>query len=262
MEQQLIKSNTTIYNDAPLSILSNSKKDTLTDRYSFINSKEICEYIENQGLSLQATSFANTRKVENEGKQKHCMIFNTGYFIDKDNEVTLIVTNSYNGRTCLQFNLGIYRTICANGLVVGDDFAVWKSKHVAINQDYINEVLTTMLDTVPLITDKVTQLQNLFIDFTAPQSRQFIENSCKFAYGDKKDFVIDYIRPERIEDKEPSLYNLLNVTQEHIINGNVHHLDYDNDNQKRLKKVRKLSDIEKVRKVNQYMFNEVLQLAA
>ena len=41
----------------------------------------------------------------------------------------LILKNSYDGSSCVSFDIGAYRMACSNGLVVGKTFAVIKKRH-------------------------------------------------------------------------------------------------------------------------------------
>ena len=143
------------------SALLHAPKQSLTDRYHTINSVDVVQKLASNNINLIGTSIANTRKESNEGYQKHIMLFNTGYSANAGNDITLLVTNSYNGSSSLQFNLGVYRAVCANGLVVGNDYM--KERIIHKGKD-VDSNLHTILEDLPskarLISDSVEHMTN------------------------------------------------------------------------------------------------------
>ena len=104
-------------------IYATAKGTNTSDNFKFQDSQVIINALQSSGFYLDDTSIGNPRKDENKGFQKHLMIFRSGWGetkIDDNNELTILVQNAHNGTSSVRFSIGIYRAVCANGLIVGD----------------------------------------------------------------------------------------------------------------------------------------------
>ena len=164
-----------VHQEDDIEILKDHKKDVLSSKYSFIDTKDIIDSLENKGLEFFKASFATPRLEKHKGYQKHLVIFKTGHRIDENNEILLLLTNSYNGSTSLKFNIGIYRTICANGLIAGNDMFFYKIRHRAICMEQIEEMIEVLHNKIPIFAENNKALMHVTINFSSDKAQDYIK---------------------------------------------------------------------------------------
>lgn len=261
----LINENTSLnpieQNSANLSLVSKN--------YGFIDTKIVQYELEKLGFILEKTVINKVRKPEKLGYQRHRLVFNhPDFFIDPSNKFQLLVQNSHDGSESLRLNLGVYRLICANGLIKGDTKFSIKIKH---SKNSINEFLRNIeffisqintekdkivaMQNKQLNKDQINDLKNKVFDL---KFGQFIVDKTK---ENKKVIVeldtIDTIR--RIEDQNNDLYSVLNRIQESIIRGGIKYQIEQNNTVKNFS-TRKVNSIKENTRLNQELFNLADQL--
>jgi hypothetical protein len=234
----------------------------VSKHYSFIDTKEVITSLENKGLEFFTASFANPRLEKHKGYQKHMIVFKTGYRIDENNEILLLLTNSYNGSTSLKFNIGIYRMICANGLIAGNDMFFYRIRHRAISMQQIEEMIEMLHCRIPIFAENNKTLMQTPIIFNSCKALGYVKQCVEQAYGEHRDYLLNDIQPKHREDAEQNIYNLLNITQEHIMNGWIHYEHERENKEPIIKKVRAIKNIDRVINVNQNIYDSAIRLAA
>lgn len=254
--------------------LTHTRNETkTTSKYKTISSLTIAGILQSHpyDFKLIETSISKPRKEANKGFQKHIMVFDTGYTIDDQNTITLLVTNSYDGMQSLQFNLGIFRTVCANGLIVGD--SLFKSR-ILHKGESVEQQLAAMFyelaECLPKLFENVVKMQ------TTPLENQsalmFVESVLDFTYSDTLDryeidstSIADALQVRRLQDHDASVYNLFNRVQENVCKKGVRLLARPStmETQRSIKpyrKMRPIKNIDRYKKVNAFMWDNAVNL--
>jgi hypothetical protein len=243
-------------------LATNRMVKTTSENYKFQSSQELIDKITSNGFELETVSYAKPRKKERYGYQKHIMIFKREDLkIDENNYVRLLVTNAHDGRSSLKFNLGIYRTVCANGLVVGDSFFSDRVIHLGNNFDRkVDEILERFVAKLPEVISLVRQMKSVEVD---SRLKARIAMECvKFAHNGEKDIVDieSVMRVRRSLDKATNLYTVFNVIQENILRGKYQYRKHvEKTDQYVTRKARAIKSIDRARKVNQHCFEVALK---
>ena len=106
-------------------ILTN-KENTGKSRYKHIPTMKVAEFFRNKGWII--------RTVTGAGKFSNHLVrlVHPDHMIGED-QLEILIKNSYDGRSKLNVSLGIYRLVCSNGLVVGETFESISQKHIGQN---------------------------------------------------------------------------------------------------------------------------------
>lgn len=113
----------------------------MSEGYQFMPSFKIAETLQdNFGLQLVSVSQQFSRARDPRG-QEHFMRFRLPDQIDLkqvgDSKAELVIMNSHNGRSTLRAYAGIFRLICANGMVVADrTFGRISLRHFGVENSY------------------------------------------------------------------------------------------------------------------------------
>lgn len=251
---------------APLVFADAPTNPAVSDKYLFADTETIIDDLEKLGwLPVQAAQ--RKSRGANTIFSKHMVSFQ-----NPDIKITsqdgddayprIILTNSHDGRQAFQFNVGIFRLVCSNGLVVADEeFANFKIRHKGYTFGELRNVVKQAVEDLPNKVQVMNDMKNRILtqeekDKLALDSmlvRAGIEpgsdKAAKFNYD--AETIEDILEPKREADKGDDLWKIFNVIQEKITKG-----DFQAALQgAKVRKVRKITSFEKDLKVNQQLFN-------
>lgn len=195
----------------------------VSDKYHFIPTIEIVNQIIAHNWHPVSVSEASVRDENKEGYQQHYVRFR--HFEDllnpRDNAIELLLFNSHDRTKSFSISAGIYRFICANGLVLSDNvFESYKIKHLGDRENDVTTAVTNITNIKSKLEDKLTQLSS--INLSQVEKESFAKSTIPLRFEDHLE--VDYqdlLVPLRAEDCKDDLYTTLNIIQENLIRGNV-----------------------------------------
>jgi hypothetical protein len=209
------------------SIMQNDRnQEHTTNKYSLIPTTQVVKVLENNGWNPVLAGEMKCRSEDRKGFQKHIIKFRNDAvtIANKDHiQPEIILTNSHDGLASFQLQAGLYRFVCGNGCIVADSvFASISIKHIGYTDRAVELGIEEICDSVPTISNKVNQFQ--IIDLTPDEKGCFAQAALIAKYGEdevkEREFNKDsLLRPVRIEDASPSLWNTFNICQEKLLKG-------------------------------------------
>jgi len=195
----------------------------VSDKYHFIPTIEIVNQIIAHNWHPVSVSEASVRDENKEGYQQHYVRFR--HFEDllnpRDNAVELLLFNSHDRTKSFSISAGIYRFICANGLVLSDNvFESYKIKHLGDRENDVTTAVSNITNIKSKLEDKLTQLSS--INLSQVEKESFAKSTIPLRF--EEHLEVDYqdlLVPLRAEDYQDDLYTTLNIIQENLIRGNV-----------------------------------------
>lgn len=205
-------------------VLNTSKGFNTSSKYQHINSKDICNWFEGHGFTLEGISAASVRDPLKEGYQKHCMVFSRDDLVlDDGNKMQILALNSHDASTSLQITAGVYRAVCANGLVVGNDLYSERVIHIGDIKKQVEESLQIVASKANDLREIVKGMQGREVSFE--ESQEFLRYAADLRLNKVEDLYtvdlasIDKVRREA--DKGQDLYTVFNRIQESVIKGGI-----------------------------------------
>lgn len=195
----------------------------VSDKYHFIPTIEVIEQIKSHNWYPVSVSQADVRDEEKQGYQQHCVRFR--HFEDllnpQDNAVELLLFNSHDRSKSFSISAGIYRFVCANGLVLSDSvFESYKIKHLGDRDNDVVNAVAKITAVKEKLLDKIKTLSNIQLSNLEKQS--FAKLAIPLRFEEHLEVNLnDLLVPNRKEDYKDDLYTTLNTIQEHLIRGNV-----------------------------------------
>ena len=189
-----------------------------------------------------------------------------GHMIGED-QLEILIKNSYDGRSKLNVSLGIYRFVCSNGLVVGETFESITQKHIGKN---IEVELENKYEKLVAQASKLSDMVKKMKETTIKVPLRLVESIAVETIGEKKSmYQVDtgaILKPLREEDEGKDLWSIMNIVQEKVINGGITYKTSETDKEGKnvieLKTTKKRSNIYKNMALNKLIFNEFAKLAA
>ena len=195
-------------------------------KYSFIPTTTVVNVLEKHGWEPVRASEVKCRDLERRGFQKHLIRFRNSKIIIKNKDQLrpeIVLTNAHDGLASFILQAGIFRVVCANGLIVADSvFAKHRICHMGYTDHKVSLAIEAMCDSVPKIGNKVEEFQA--IDMTKDEQGVFAMAALAMKYGEEaveeRKFLTDaLLYPSRSCDKEHTLWNTYNTIQEKFIKG-------------------------------------------
>lgn len=224
----------------------------LTNRYKQINTSELIEVFEANGLSPLGISAAKPRNKNKLGFQKHIVVFSNNDLNLGNEKLQLLLTNSHDGSSSFRLNIGVFRFVCANGLVAGNNMFETRIKHSKNALNKIDIAIKETIELLPLVCEKINTFKETQLE--PKQIKELLFNVAEKRFNKKPIDVRASVR--RSEDTGTSAWNIYNVIQENIIKGG---LVYSLDGEK-YKNSRKITSIAKQVELNKFIWNETEKL--
>jgi len=245
------------------SIFAEKPSDEVSKHYTHIPTTKVIDDMELLGWKpIQATE-VKARKNSTRGFQKHLITFrNDDVVINGEDGDTvfpqILMTNSHDGKNAFQFQAGLFRLICSNGLVIADtQFEAVKMRHMGYTFEDLQEMIKEMVEKLPLTVESMNKMKAQ--EMEQEQILQFAKDAINTRFSEKemKRIKIDYdelIKPVRKEDAGSDLWSVFNVVQEKIIDG-----DFEYHAGGKLRKARQIKNFKQDMKINKELFNVALE---
>lgn len=132
----------------------------------------------------------------------------------------LIISNSCNGSSPLELNLGAYRRVCSNGLIARDAMQSQKIKHNSNDYYQLNQILSDLNIKTQEVLAEFSSLKDKTL--TAAQMEKFAKRASQIRFGKKSNEIdpLQLLNVVRDEDKGDNLWKVYNRVQENLTQPN------------------------------------------
>ena len=233
----------------------------VSEKYHFIPTIDVIEEIRANNWYPVNVAVANVRDEEKEGFQQHCVRFR--HFEDllnpKDNAVELLLFNSHDRSKAFSISAGIFRFVCANGLVISDNvFETYKIKHLGERDNDVANAVANITAIKPKLMEKINKLESITLNQSEKES--FAKYSIPLRFEEHLEINHnDLLIPHREQDSKDDLYTVLNVIQENLIRGNISGINKDT---KRRFTSKEITSISKDTEVNKGIWDIAEKIAS
>jgi len=201
-------------------------KPGVSQKYSFLPTSRIIEDMDRLGWKVSAAKAGKYRNTDNAQYGNHFIgFFHPEIFIkDANGEIEaypqVVVFNSHTGRGSFRFEMGIFRLVCSNGMVIkSSDMGSFQLKHTGYTFEQLQVLINEAVERMPEIAGKINTFGQRLM--SPEEQRAF----AKSAFALRSDRLLtpneleDFIAPRRKEDEGNSLWLVLNRIQESVIKG-------------------------------------------
>ena len=215
------------------SVNQDHAKETTSSKYSFIPTNRILNTLKEAGWFPVKAQESRVRKAEKQGFQKHLIrLQNTRY----NNSASLqplssrltpeiLLSSAHDGCASFLLMAGIFRQVCANGLIVADSmFGAHKIRHMGYTDDKVKEAIYNVVESTPKIFNRVQEFQS--IQLKEEERIAFAQSALHLRFDDEQLKEINtsatiqrLLAPRRPEDSNATLWNTFNVIQEKFLKG-------------------------------------------
>ena len=199
------------------------------NRYHFTPTFEIIDMMQDMGYLLTGAKQSKTKIELRRNHGVHIVEFQHPDLYVKDgtnNEIearpTIVMVNSSDGSRPFDFQMGMFRLVCSNGLIVKDkDLGGFKERHTKYNFADLKSLISQKVDSLPKTIDKINTWNG--IEMTAKDRFAFATEALALRLSSDRtpeEYEIrDILSPKRAADKHNNLWCTYNVVQENLIKG-------------------------------------------
>lgn len=259
---------------APSVFTQKANPSTTSKHYVHIPTERVIDDMEALGWGVVDAKQVKARK--GVGFQQHMVIFgNDNIVINGEDGDTvmprILMTNSHDGKNSFQFQAGLYRLVCSNGLVIADaEFASLKIRHMGYDLAELKVVIEEIVEKLPLTVECMNRLKQTKLN--QEQAEKFALEAIGLRFGDVKEVgdnteekntsgitldVSQVLEATRPEDEGNDLWSIFNVVQEKLVHGMI---DYRSNG--KVRKARKIKNFKQDTKINQDLYKLALEYAA
>lgn len=197
-------------------------------KYQFTPTVEVIEHMDALGFQLtsakQSTSKVDLRKQWGTHitrfQHPELYIKNSEGGIEARPEVVLL--NSHDGTRPIQFEMGLFRLVCSNGLVVKtQDFGGFRERHTKFDFPTIKGMIEEKIQALKPVVQKISSWNSKLM--TDKERFQFAVEALALRIGtDRKAEnyeIMEILQPRRKADEGKTLWNTFNTLQENLIKG-------------------------------------------
>ena len=198
----------------------------MSSKYVVMDTEKLCNYL--LGLTSKGSPVFELRQIINSkskkaGAGKHIVRLRVTKSYEINGEILypeLLIMNSHDGSCPLRVEMGVYRLVCTNGLVVkSKDFGEIKIRHMGTPEEAAFEIVKQFAGNLPKFAEAQRTLaekimsDDEIIDFAMKAAQ--IRWSKSFTKEDAA-ILLEVARPE---DEGNSAWTVLNRVQEKLLNG-------------------------------------------
>lgn len=250
----------TLKNRAP-AVFAGTAHERTSRSYTFLSTQKVLEALDRAGFRpVQASQTAS--RVRSPLHARHMVRLRRTYeSVElRDSVPELVLTNSHDGSAAYHLRIGIYRTVCRNGLVICDGtFPVWRVAHRGDILDELISAALQMTERFEALAGEVERMERTVLQIEGRLA--FAGQAVEIRYPDGRPNGLDPAKlliPRRQEDVGNDAWRMLNVVQEHLLRGGVR-LPEEHG---RRRSTRGLSSIRQNVRVNTALWEAAAALAA
>lgn len=237
------------------------KLPTLSDKYRLAKTSDIVKRIEGLGFTMEEFVAMKVRKKERQGYQKHRAVFTSPLLkATSDGVPQLLLTNSHDGTSSVILQLGFFRVICSNGLVVGNN--IIEPIRVRHSGNDFDERLIVAINHIVAQAHKLTEsIDKMKATILSPSEIiAFQREALQKRLSDAK--IESFTMPiHREQDKSADLFTVMNVIQENLIRGGARVL-VEQDGKRKDKAVRRVNSMVTQTEINTMLWELASQKVA
>lgn len=238
----------------------------VSSKYTFLPTYQIVEDMEKLGWSVSDAKTMRSKNATQKQFGKHMVkFFNPNIVInDTDGNAEaypeILITNNHRGWGTFKFEIGVFRLVCSNGLVIKDkDMGTFNLRHFGYSFEELKGLVEQATAALPNVVQKINTLSSKVMSDV--EMRTFAERAIKARFGEEKlvdDSEINQVLlATRPQDEGNTLWVVFNRTQEALLNGGFTITTAG----KKERKVRKITNMLKDVELNQKLWELTTEFA-
>ncbi len=197
-------------------------------RYNFVSTMDIIDKMNTNGWLLTSAKQSKSRDDLRKNYGTHFVTFQHPDFSIADGaggvegRPTIVFMNSHDGSRPLQAELGIFRLVCENGLIVKSmDFGGFKERHTKLTNDGVKQLIDEKANQMQGAVENINRWSS--IEMKSLDMRKFATDALLLRIGEDRQpdeyEIFSILESRREADNKNTLWHTYNRVQENLIKG-------------------------------------------
>lgn len=246
------------------SIFASAPHHSRSDRYAYIATSEVLEGLRSAGFQPFAVAQSRTRIADRREHTRHMIRLRYAGDIAKMDSFNgeaaheIVLLNSHDGTSSYQMLSGMFRFVCANGMVCGDVEHDIRIRHKGDVRDNVIDGAFTVLNNQVAVAEDVEAMRS--ITLRSDEQAAFARAALPLRWDGNAIPVTEsqILSAHRVEDAGNSLWQTLNRVQENMVRGGM---DGRTANGK-IRRVRAVNSLDGDTKLNRALWTLAQEMAA
>ncbi len=206
------------------SIFADAPHESRSQRYAYIPTAAVLTELRKEGFQPFMVAQTRTRHEDRRDYTKHMIRLRHASQINGAEANEIILLNSHDGTSSYQMLAGMFRFVCANGLVCGDTVADVRVPHKGDVAGQVIEGAYEVLRGFERVQESRDAMRAVTLD--DGEAEVFARSALALKYDptDNKPAPItesQILMPRRLDDRRPDLWSVFNRTQENLTKGGL-----------------------------------------
>lgn len=232
-----------------------------SSKYAVASTGSMLLQLQNLGYNVSAFSAGRTKDAAKFGFQKHIVrLRSEGMQALSVGDVVpeICLVNSYDGTSSVQLFAGIFRLVCANGLMVGKTFGTdFRIKHVGNIESELQNAVEVITSETPQLSDKVKQLSSILPSTNVVEGLVTATAGLILPETAINVQLNDMLRIKRRNDNGSDLWSVYNRLQETAVRGGLRYQTLSETGQVRNHSTRAIKSVGRQVDVNRQLWDLV-----
>lgn len=207
------------------SIFAGEKHESRSDRYAYIPTIEVLRGLKKEGFEPFMVCQTRCRDESKRDHTKHMIRLRHANQVQGAEANEIILLNSHDGSSSYQMLSGVFRFVCANGMVAGDVTNDIRVPHKGKIVDNVIEGAFRVLDDFELIDSQRDGMKS--VNVNAGEQAAFARAALALKYDPTSSSAPpitenQILAANRLEDRAPDLWTTFNRVQENLMRGGLH----------------------------------------
>lgn len=195
-----------------------------TDRYTLIPTSEVLAHLQAAGYGVSRAQQKHTRVPGSMPYARHLLALRPLQAFLKpivgDVVPEIILVNGHDGFTSYELSAGLFRLVCANGLMVGQTIAGFTVAHRGNIKEEVLENTKKVWQSFPAVATFIEQARAY--EMPHVEQERFAKDAMQIRYGDKAPYEAkELLGVRRVEDNHSDLWSVYNRVQENLMGGGI-----------------------------------------
>ncbi|EEB4935001.1 DUF932 domain-containing protein [Salmonella enterica] len=203
------------------SVFGEDKHTSRSEKYTYIPTITLLENLRREGFE---PFFACQSRVRDPGRRdytKHMLRLRRAGQITGRQVPEIIILNSHSGESSFQLLPGMWRQVCANGLVCGQSFGEIRVPHRGDIAGKVIEGAYDVLGVFDRVEEKREAMQSLLLPPPAQQALAKAALTYRFGEEHQPVAATQILTPRRYEDRKDDLWSVFNRIQGNLSKGGL-----------------------------------------
>lgn len=205
--------------------LATSPAPITSSKYQFVNTMDFVHQANDLGWIVEAAGQRIAKDPDAAQYGRHMLkLYHPDHKMDNGDYFQLIISNAHNRMARFRADLGIFRLICTNGMIIklNEQLSISET-HRNTNPEVMLKAVHKAIEGVNSFAPNINAMQHR--DMTADERFEFARQALTTRHEDDevkglpKAAILDFLKPVRSADNGDNLWVTYNVAQEKLISG-------------------------------------------